>query len=1816
MRRRIQLATGLALLALLALFASPAQAVRKVENYPKVALYTSQVGAMTDASIDTLSWYDLVLSPESPWNVGRIRAKNSDIKLFFPWMPQNIVKWSEGQTYWYPDTTWSPIRLAQFYADRNDWYLRDVHGNRIPEWFGYAANWTKYCPKGTYGTSKGKTYVEWIIEVVLPRITKGGGDWQPWGPESTAYNGLMFEVLVDCLGSFDWRTYQYADPDRDGIAEGVFAPCSGGGWDDSLSVLYREQNDYFHEHLYEAVPDDLPVCINGANKFINPEWWTDLSGMKLESWMSWPNPPFQDWWDHFYGFKDPGNSVEWGPGYQWTEQNLHHSGDESEGWDNTILQVWDRTGWTPTQFARMKRFGLGTTLLGDGYFCLTKENTGLLWQSEYEWDLGAPLDDFEKEVHIIGAARDTLYVRRFAKGSVEVNPYQFQVNGVTPQDARFGFWQPVSNLTVERDGTSATLHWTAPGSIQFPVESMELRYHTSPITPDNWEDATPFAGNPLTGGAGSSMQVTVPGLEGGHTWFFRLRNRVNTRLEPEGSNQVSVFVPGTPPVPDEVPPAAIQNLAALSVEENRVRLVWTAPGDDGNSGRATSYLARRRTGAAITSESEWSAATPIVSGVPTPATAGAAEAFWVTGLSPSTSYGFAVRAVDEAGNVGGLSNPLTAHTQDDSPPPPPPPPDTAPPDTVSDLSATAAGPDWIDLRWTAPGDDDRTGRATTYLIRRRTGSGFTSEGQWTSGTSGANPPSPGNAGEQETYRFTGLAPNTTYGFAVRAADEAGNLSALPPVFVATTAGPANPDDTTPPAQITDLSVVGAGQDWIQLRWTATGDDGQSGRATRFLARALVGRAIVTEAQWSSGAAPPDPVPVPGASGTVHTFRWTGLQVDQLYGFAIRAEDEVPNRGAISPALTARTAAPPPDEPPAAVADLAVLKADTTSAVLRWTAPFDDKGVVRYEIGVLRGRAFEDAGDWADAEHRLDSSPLPPGSSETFGVAGLDAGTLYGFALRSFDGAGGTSPLSNFTSTVTLAPPAPVDSSAFRPDAIDDLSADEVHPRGARLHFRAPTPRGSHRRVVEYWLHRRWSPGGSVTTAGRSLDAVVEDSMLVQGHTPAEPGAPETLAIALDPETQYTLRVTGVDNRGARGARGASLSFATPAEPPPPPPSDEVPPGAITDLRLRSLTSRWATVAWTEVGDDGSSGRAARYVVGLVSGGRLESEQDWALADTTFEAPSPDSAGQTLEYDLWPLEPGLHYAVAVRARDEAGNLSPLGDGALPFETPVLPDSLPPHRIVDLRVAARSESTLTLAWTTPADSGNGDAVASAALRWSLAPLVSEFDWENGHPVPLGAPGNPGSAFSVVVEHLEAGQRYAVAVRSWDAAGNGSALSNVAVDSTLSPPTVEEPDDTPPAAIADLRVLERGPTFAELEWTATGDDSLDGQAAAYEFRYLIDEPLSGEAAWARAIPANGSLPTPAPPGTKQRLRFEPLLAASSYGIAIRAVDDDGNRSALPPASIVIAVYAPPEVPPPAPVQDLRLVAASVRSATLALRPPLRAEGGAAVVGYRVGVASVDFDEASWASVGKLDDLVPAGDPGSEEIFVVPGLLPATDYHVAVRSVDEDGRESALSPVLHFTTDEEDLAPPEPPSGINLSWASSGALVVTWSASGDPRTVGYHLYAQGSTATWVRLTDSYVTETQYRIEHPDPAAMRRFAVAAVTLEGDESSFVESAAPFAETFAVEGPFPHPVRDSARIRIELPFGIASGGSEGRVRIELLRVDGSRARRAELPPLAPGSVYDWDFDRKSDAGERLAPGYYFLRVIWATSTVQRTIYLAP
>lgn len=124
-----------------------------------------------------------------------------------------------------------------------------------------------------------------------------------------------------------------------------------------------------------------------------------------------------------------------------------------------------------------------------------------------------------------------------------------------------------------------------------------------------------------------------------------------------------------------------------------------------------------------------------------------------------------------------------------------------------------------------------------------------------------------------------------------------------------------------------------------------------------------------------------------------------------------------------------------------------------------------------------------------------------------------------------------------------------------------------------------------------------------------------------------------------------------------------------------------------------------------------------------------------------------------------------------------------------------ETQPPLAIGNLVVVSTSPSTMTLQWAAPADAPTGGLVSAYDVRMSTSAITDLGTFGAATAVSgAPAPGAPGAFQSVSVSGLNSGTQYWYAVRSRDAAGNWSPLSNVVVQTA-------GVDVIPPAVINDL-------------------------------------------------------------------------------------------------------------------------------------------------------------------------------------------------------------------------------------------------------------------------------------------------------------------------------------------------------------------------------------------------------------------------------
>ena len=168
---------------------------------------------------------------------------------------------------------------------------------------------------------------------------------------------------------------------------------------------------------------------------------------------------------------------------------------------------------------------------------------------------------------------------------------------------------------------------------------------------------------------------------------------------------------------------------------------------------------------------------------------------------------------------------------------------------------------------------------------------------------------------------------------------------------------------------------------------------------------------------------------------------------------------------------------------------------------------------------------------------------------------------------------------------------------------------------------------------------------------------------VYTNTTVEPGAAMTYVDRnLTNGTTYKYAIFTVDTSGNWSGEppveGKNAASATPVAPV----VDNTAPSAINDLTAEtSQNSGEILIHWTSVGDDGNVGEATGYII-KYSNAAIDTEAKFDAATTYVHPIAPMPTGARENYSIPDLQPGSTVWVAVKAVDEAGNKSPLGNSA--------------------------------------------------------------------------------------------------------------------------------------------------------------------------------------------------------------------------------------------------------------------------------------------------------------------------------------------------------------------------------------------------------------------------------------------------------------------------------------------------------------------------------------------------------------------------
>ncbi|KAF0192650.1 MAG: Ig-like domain-containing protein [Gammaproteobacteria bacterium] len=941
---------------------------------------------------------------------------------------------------------------------------------------------------------------------------------------------------------------------------------------------------------------------------------------------------------------------------------------------------------------------------------------------------------------------------------------------------------------------------------------------------------------------------------------------------------------------DAVAPSQITNLAIGTTTNESIQLTWTAPGDDGNVGTATSYEIRYLTDQAVIPQN-WAAATTLT-GLPAPQVAGTNQSY--TAYLPSNgTYYFAIRANDEEANQGAVSNSVNTTIGLDG----------GPPNTVSNLATGGKTDATVQLTWSAPGDSGTVGRATAYDIRYRTG-GAVSDANWATATQVPNEPAPQAYGATESFWVTDLNPSTTYYFGLKAVDEVSNWSAL------SNSPSTNTDlvDSTPPAATTDLATTTpSSQISVTLTWTAPGDSTNTGTATSYDVR--YSTSTITTGNWAS-ATQASGEPAPQLAGNTEVFTVSGLAPGTTYYFALKTSDEVPNISGLSNVVSKATLN---------VGSAGVMKVhpsgaatgDTTSSYSGGTAATamdtkdNDSSYARLNkdstnttraalddpVGVgsiisVRIRAYIRDADGSSSDNLrigLKIGGVDYWGSTIFNISNsyaLYSGTQYYTNPNS--GAAWT--WANINSleanvqkltnngehriTELWAEIEYSETDTTAPAAVSNLSVANVTNSTARLTWTEPGDDGSSGVAKLFDIRYSTSPVNDANWATRT--------QVVGEPIPTNPGGGAQYTVtALTPLTIYYFAIRTRDEVPNISALSNVASTTT---------LEAVPPSTISNLAAVTTGEGSVQLSWTAPGDDGMVGTATSYDIRYQTGSAIN-DTNWGTATVVASPPAPLAPGNSQNFTVTGLYQNTTYYFAIKTADEVPNSA--GASNSPSATTIA-DVIPPADIANLTILDITSNLAVIRWTAPGDNGNTGTATTYDIRYYTSPITSN-NWisafhASGEPAPAVA----GTVQQMTVAGLIPNRTYYFAMTTDDEVPNKSNISN-------QPTALTEATDTRvPSAITNLAVITSLPsqTATFLKWTAPGDDGAIGTATTYDIRYSTATITSGN--WATATQAT-SEPTPLIAGTQQTFKVQGLQPATLYYFAIKTIDDNNNTSEL---------------------------------------------------------------------------------------------------------------------------------------------------------------------------------------------------------------------------------------------------------------------------------------------------------------------------------
>ena len=270
------------------------------------------------------------------------------------------------------------------------WWLLDRAGNYTSFWPGARMlNITKYCP--SVNNQKWQHYVGNFSRRAII--------------DSGLLDGIFFDEVLETIS---WLNNGNLDINNDGRADAAAEIDSS--WQEGTRTAFRNFNTHKAKHIL--------TITNGGDLY-----YPDINGNMFEGF---PNTEYGDWnktrESYLADLQAPGSRG----------LVIIHA----EGQDENSRQTM--------------RYGLATTLLGNGYFAMSTGPSGwhdkIWWFDEYDLDLGLPVSEAQR-------LSNGVWQRSYEKGLVLVNPTESEQGVKLNRTLRTTGGDPVSEVHIwSKDG--------------------------------------------------------------------------------------------------------------------------------------------------------------------------------------------------------------------------------------------------------------------------------------------------------------------------------------------------------------------------------------------------------------------------------------------------------------------------------------------------------------------------------------------------------------------------------------------------------------------------------------------------------------------------------------------------------------------------------------------------------------------------------------------------------------------------------------------------------------------------------------------------------------------------------------------------------------------------------------------------------------------------------------------------------------------------------------------------------------------------------------------------------------------------------------------------------------------------------------------------------------------------------------------------------------------------------------------------------------------------------------------------------------------